>query len=187
MHVKPVCKFLCLKVEETSKTFELIAILAPPKKPAWVVLLYRLLSTSSITEIESVHNLFFPSNMLLFRLSNTSVVFLVKSKPVLGLFVTIQTVALLYIQVHAYPCHDWIILNNSVLPIRHTVRILLPKVNNCSLSVSKSLIKKKTSIAEKTLTPTLTTLCIAFCNLTYSIPLSKDLKKRRQVGQVLPI
>lgn len=34
MHVKPVCKFLCLKVEETSKTIELIAILAPPKKPA---------------------------------------------------------------------------------------------------------------------------------------------------------
>lgn len=32
MHVKPVCKFLCLKVEETSKTIELIAILAPPKK-----------------------------------------------------------------------------------------------------------------------------------------------------------
>lgn len=34
MHVKPVCKFLCLKVEEKSKTIELIAILAPPKKPA---------------------------------------------------------------------------------------------------------------------------------------------------------
>lgn len=36
MHVKPLCKFLCLKVEETSKTIELIAILvlAPPKKPA---------------------------------------------------------------------------------------------------------------------------------------------------------
>lgn len=71
----------------------------------------------------------------------------------LGLFVTIQTVALLYTQVHAFPCHDWIILNNSVLPIRHTVRILLRKVNNCSLSVSKSLIKKKTSIAEKNPNP----------------------------------
>lgn len=95
----------------------------------------------------------------------------------LGLFVTIQTVALLYIQVHAFPCHDWIILNNSVLPIRHTVRNLLRKVNNCSLSVSKSLIKKKRQSLKKTLTPTLTTLCIAFCSLTYSIPLSKDLKK----------
>lgn len=146
MHVKPVCKFLCLKVEETSKTIELIAILAPPKKPAWVVLLYRLFSTSSITEIESVHNLFFPSNMLLFRLSNTSVVFLVKSKPVLGLFVTIQTVALLYIQVHAYPCHDWIILNNSVLPIRHTVRNLLPKVNNCSLNLNRRTLKGNTEV-----------------------------------------
>lgn len=95
----------------------------------------------------------------------------------LGLFVTIQTVALLYTQVHAFPCHDWIILNNSVLPIRHTVRILLRKVNNCSLSVSKSLIKKNVNRWKKNLTPTLTILCIAFCNLTYSIPLSKDLKK----------
>lgn len=100
-----------------------------------------------------------------------------KSKHVLGLFVKIQTVALLYIQVHAYPCHDWIILNNSVLPIRHTVRNLLRKVNNCSLSVSKSLIKKNVNRWKKNLTPTLTILCIAFCSLTYSIPLSKDFKK----------